>query len=166
MSCSLPKRNICSAVAFSPFLCERLISTPGTGRHWLSEDILQCLHDLVHDLDHKRSPQIYCRLMLHIAPCLTTRVFHINALRYHPRVNHVMLLLRRSAQDFDGNPMKVYIFWKLRRRRIRQNINLKWGTKYFRDMRTSWNVPRTFQSRMTFHHTPALTKSAMFKHGL
>ena len=53
-------------------------------------------------------------------------------LRYHPGVNHVMLLRRRSAQDFNGNPMKVYIFWKLRRRRIRQDVNLKRGTKYFR----------------------------------
>ena len=42
-------------------------------------------------------------------------------------VNHVMLLRRRSAQDFNTNPMEVYIFWKLRRRRIRQHVNLKWG---------------------------------------
>ena len=47
-----------------------------------------------------------------------------------------MLLRRRSAQSFNGNPMKVYIFWNLKSGKIRQNVNLKWGTKYSRDMMT------------------------------
>ena len=41
-------------------------------------------------------------------------------------------LRRRSAQDFNGNPVKVYIFWKLKRRGIRQNVFRKyilpWGS--------------------------------------
>ena len=45
-------------------------------------------------------------------------------------------LRRRSPQEFEVNPMKVYIFWKLKRRRIRQNVNLKRGTNFSQGMRS------------------------------
>ena len=69
-----------------------------------------------------------------IAPVAQTRDISILIVCCSLSVSfHVMLLRRRSAQDFNGNPMKVCIFWKLGRRRImltwseELNIPVIWG---------------------------------------